>query len=56
MMDPDVIEDHDGLGAGTLSLEILNEGREGAHVVAACEMSIEMRPCLRLSPPITEIV
>ena len=37
MMDPEIIEDHYGLGAGTLTLEIFYEGREGAHIVAACE-------------------
>ena len=37
MMDPEIIQNHYGLGARTFALEIFYEGREGAHIVAACE-------------------
>jgi len=36
-MDPEIIQNHYGLGARTFALEIFNEGREGAHIVTACE-------------------
>ena len=37
MMDPEIIQNHYGLGASTFALEIFYEGREGAHIVAACK-------------------
>ena len=37
MMDPEIIQNHYGLGTRTFALEIFYEGIEGAHVVAACK-------------------
>ena len=37
MMDPEIIQNHYGLGARTFALEIFYEEREGAQIVAACE-------------------
>ena len=37
MMDPEIIQNHYGLGASAFALEIFYEGREGAHIVAACK-------------------
>ena len=37
MMDPEIIQNHYGLGARTFALEIFYEGREGAHIVTACK-------------------